>query len=329
METGRDEYITFLLKALAGGRGRAFPNCSWLEQEALVRHVWAEVILDVSHTPAGQLVLGQVKAKAAQLENCGLGFRSLQEAQYMLWWSVSSRLRRLLINSVQRRRQRKGSPVSAVCPWRETQTDLGCSWPSQPCLYDPKRASTASRSLRDEIQTWPVGSEDVFQARCVLARVGKRDAKCQSLTWTGRKGSSSAPFHLENSRQTIFSISLRGQRMKSISCVQPITSCSSRQAKTMLRTHVHQLHEGPGSILHHLPFALTGIVEHAVAQHLFAGVLWNSRESSWNREHLAGCFLRNCWSSLAPLQQLRKVQTSSSVETYKDKSWAADTISNI
>lgn len=231
METGRDEYITFLLKALAGGRGRAFPNCSWLEQEALVRHVWAEVILDVSHTPAGQLVLGQVKAKAAQLENCGLGFRSLQEAQYMLWWSVSSRLRRLLINSVQRRRQRKGSPVSAVCPWRETQTDLGCSWPSQPCLYDPKRASTASRSLRDEIQTWPVGSEDVFQARCVLARVGKRDAKCQSLTWTGRKGSSSAPFHLENSRQTIFSISLRGQRMKSISCVQPITSCSSRQAK--------------------------------------------------------------------------------------------------
>lgn len=100
METGRDEYITFLLKALAGGRGRAFPNCSWLEQEALVRHVWAEVILDVSHTPAGQLVLGQVKAKAAQLENCGLGFRSLQEAQYTLWWSVSSRLWRLLINSV-------------------------------------------------------------------------------------------------------------------------------------------------------------------------------------------------------------------------------------
>lgn len=50
-----------------------------MEQEALIRHVWAEVILDVSHTPAGQLVLGQVKAEAAQLENCGLGFRSLRE----------------------------------------------------------------------------------------------------------------------------------------------------------------------------------------------------------------------------------------------------------
>lgn len=49
-----------------------------------------------------------------------------------------------------------GLPVSAVCPWREIQTDLGCSWPSQPCLYDPKHASTASRSLHDEIQTWPV-----------------------------------------------------------------------------------------------------------------------------------------------------------------------------
>lgn len=53
------------------------PPCGWVEQEALIRHVRAEVILDVSHTPAGQLVLGQVQAEAAQLENCGLGFRSL------------------------------------------------------------------------------------------------------------------------------------------------------------------------------------------------------------------------------------------------------------
>lgn len=55
-----------------------FP-CGWVEQEALIRHVWTEVILDASHTPAGQLILGQVKAKAAQLENCSLGFRSLQD----------------------------------------------------------------------------------------------------------------------------------------------------------------------------------------------------------------------------------------------------------
>jgi len=43
----------------------------------LVRHVRAEVVLDVSHTPAGQLVLGQVQAEAAQLEHGCLGFRSL------------------------------------------------------------------------------------------------------------------------------------------------------------------------------------------------------------------------------------------------------------
>lgn len=60
------------------GEERLFP-CGWVEQEALIRHVWTEVILYASHTPAGQLILGQVKAKAAQLENCSLGFRSLQE----------------------------------------------------------------------------------------------------------------------------------------------------------------------------------------------------------------------------------------------------------
>lgn len=85
METGRDEYITFLLKALAGGGGGSgeglFPIAADWSGKPSVRHVWAEVILDVSHTPAGQLVLGQVKAKAAQLENCGLGFRSLQETR--------------------------------------------------------------------------------------------------------------------------------------------------------------------------------------------------------------------------------------------------------
>lgn len=60
------------------GEERLFP-CGWVEQEALIRHVWTEVILYAPHTPAGQLILGQVKAKAAQLENCSLGFRSLQE----------------------------------------------------------------------------------------------------------------------------------------------------------------------------------------------------------------------------------------------------------
>lgn len=59
--------------------GKGFSLCGWVNKVALIRHVWAEVILDVSCTPAGQLVLGQVQAEAAQLENCGLGFRSLQE----------------------------------------------------------------------------------------------------------------------------------------------------------------------------------------------------------------------------------------------------------
>lgn len=106
--------------------------------------------------------------------------------------------------------------------------------------------------------------------------------------------------------------------MKSISCVQPITSCSNRKESNV--EHTCPLSSQRPAILDHLPFALTGIVGHVVAQHLFARVLWNSQESSWNREHLVGCFLHNCWSSLAPLQQLRKVQTSSSVTTpYKDK----------
>lgn len=58
--------------------------CGWVEQEALIRHVWTEVILDVSHTPACQLVLGQVQAEAAQLEDCGLGLRSLKESEILV-----------------------------------------------------------------------------------------------------------------------------------------------------------------------------------------------------------------------------------------------------
>lgn len=77
-ETGEGEDITLLLRVSAG-RGKAFPPRGWVEQEALVRHVWTEVILYASHAPAGQLILGQVKAEAAQLENCSLGFRSLRE----------------------------------------------------------------------------------------------------------------------------------------------------------------------------------------------------------------------------------------------------------
>lgn len=53
------------------------------------------------------------------------------------------------------------SPVSAVCPWREIQTDWGCSSPFQLCLYDSERASTASRSHHGKIQTWPA-SQEVF-----------------------------------------------------------------------------------------------------------------------------------------------------------------------
>lgn len=45
----------------------------------LIWHVWAEVVFDISNPPAGQLILWQVEAEAAQLENCGLGFRSLQK----------------------------------------------------------------------------------------------------------------------------------------------------------------------------------------------------------------------------------------------------------
>lgn len=60
-------------------RGKGSSLCGWVKQEALIRHVRAEVILDVSDTPAGQLVLGQIQAQAAQLENRGLGFRSLKQ----------------------------------------------------------------------------------------------------------------------------------------------------------------------------------------------------------------------------------------------------------
>lgn len=67
------------------------------------------------------------------------------------------------------------SPVSAVCPWRETQTDLGCSSPFQPCLYDSERAGTAFRSHHGEIQTWPVSQEfiDLFWAANVRSNCPK------------------------------------------------------------------------------------------------------------------------------------------------------------
>lgn len=45
----------------------------------LVRHVWTEVVLDVSNPPTGKLILWQVETEAAQLENCELGFWSLKE----------------------------------------------------------------------------------------------------------------------------------------------------------------------------------------------------------------------------------------------------------
>lgn len=45
----------------------------------LIWHVWAEVVFYVSDPPTGQLILWQVEAEAAQLENCGLGFWSLQK----------------------------------------------------------------------------------------------------------------------------------------------------------------------------------------------------------------------------------------------------------
>lgn len=50
----------FAFEGLGRREGKGFSLCGWVMQEALIRHVWAEVILDVSHTPAGQLVLGQV-----------------------------------------------------------------------------------------------------------------------------------------------------------------------------------------------------------------------------------------------------------------------------
>lgn len=47
-------------------------------------------------------------------------------------------------------------PASAVCPGKETLTDWDCSSPSQPFPYVQERAKTASRSLRGEIQIWPL-----------------------------------------------------------------------------------------------------------------------------------------------------------------------------
>lgn len=73
-----------------GGEGKDLSLCGWVEQVALIRHVWTEVILDVSHTPACQLVLGQVQAEAAQLEDCGLGLRSLKESEILKGWVTKS-----------------------------------------------------------------------------------------------------------------------------------------------------------------------------------------------------------------------------------------------
>lgn len=94
--------------------GKDFSLCGWVKKEASIRHIWAEVILDVSHTPAGQLVLGQVQAEAAQLENCGLGFRSLQES-----WTEHLELclrRKPSMTSQMNRNVTLSSPVSAVYP---------------------------------------------------------------------------------------------------------------------------------------------------------------------------------------------------------------------
>lgn len=85
-EQGRRWVLLFVSEGLGRGGGRLFSV--WLG-EALIRHIWAEVILDVSHTPAGELVLGQVQAQAAQLENCGLGFRSLKESPREHLWSTT------------------------------------------------------------------------------------------------------------------------------------------------------------------------------------------------------------------------------------------------
>lgn len=90
---GGDRYINLLLEAWGRKEGEGSSLCGWVKQEALIRHVRAEVILDVSHAPAGQLVLGQIQAQAAQLENRGLRFRSLQvlsvhKEKYRLSWVV-------------------------------------------------------------------------------------------------------------------------------------------------------------------------------------------------------------------------------------------------
>lgn len=73
------------------------------------------------------------------------------------------------------------SPVSAVYPWREIQTELGCSWPFQPCLCDPKHASTASRSLHDEIQTWPVNQSQLVSQEVIF--VTSRDGDVCQINW--------------------------------------------------------------------------------------------------------------------------------------------------
>ena len=48
------------------------------------------------------------------------------------------------------------------------------------------------------------------------------------LTCKGLKGTFSSPFQRENKRHSIFKISLRGHKKKSISVVHPITSFKSK-----------------------------------------------------------------------------------------------------
>lgn len=46
----------------------------------------------------------------------------------------------------------------------------------------------------------------------------------QNFTWMSLYSEFSSPFHRENSRHTILSMSLRGHKKKSISCTHPMTS---------------------------------------------------------------------------------------------------------
>lgn len=97
-----------------------------------------------------------------------------------------------------------------------------------------------------------------------------------------------------------------------------------RREREQCKTPLHVIsftpsHPQAGQCSPYSPFALTGIGARVVAPHLFAGVRSNSPGSSWNSAHLVRCFLRSCWSSLAPLQLPQKVLTSSSSRREKNK----------